>query len=511
MRDNRKARLLRTSLFAIIKNDDPLPIKTTMKRKHLVEQFSTFLEVDDANDYLDNRWQSSPRLRHHIEKAIATDHNAKEEYWAKHWLTQALENNEDALARGHLAAYLEEVCYWTIIKITPILSVYNLRKVDSFLIAREAAVKVEKIFKTYDFQTSGVKTYAQYRIQGEVLQILRRGREVDKYSWSSLLRNTSKKRLLEVLTKAGFKEPELSRFLLAFDSFKSKYVPTKQKGSQQLQPPTVKQLTEIARFYRQCHPKKEPITVEEIQRLLDTCVKLLKETSIKSFTSLDELDLEREELATIDNSGEASDSDELQQIKSVLVNAFMQLEPTERQMLELAMGLKINQEDLAPFFGYKGQYDVSRTIKNKRKELLKTLAEWSANFLGIKLSSQQLGNLDKIVKEWLESYCRGVFSKMVKSALVLETPENLEILRLHFGGGKSLAEVANLTGVDEKELKSKLQEIKESLQEQLAAKVAENYSISLEACKSADKSIAKFVDGYLQTAPYAILKSNLKK
>ena len=495
--------------FAITTNDDPLPIKTTMKRKHLVEQFSTFLEVDDRNDYLNNRWQSSPRLRHHIEKAIATDPNAKEEYWAKHWLTQALQNNQDALARGHLAAYLEEVCYIAIIKITPILSVYNLRKVDCFLIAREAAVKVEKVFKTYDFKTSAVKTYAEYRIRGEVLQTLRRGREQDKYSWSSLLRNTSKKRLLEVLTKAGFKDPELSRFILAFDSFKNKYVPTKQKGSRQLQPPTAKQLTEIARFYRQCHPKKEPITVEEIQRLLDTCVKLLKETSIKSFTSLDELDSERKELAIIDNSGEASDSDEWQQIKSVLVNAFMQLEPTERQMLELAMGLNLNQEDLTKIFGYERQDKVSRELKIKRGKMLKVFAQWSEANLGVKLSSQQLGNLDKIVKEWLESYCGGVFSNIVKSALVMETSENLEILRLHFGGGKSLGEVAKMTGVDEKELKSKLTEIKVNLQKKLAAKVAENYSISLEACKSADKSIAKFVDEYLQTAPYAILKSNL--
>lgn len=479
-----------------------------MKRKHLVEQFSTFLEVDDRNDYLNNGWQSSPRLRHHIVKAIATDPNAKEEYWAKYWLTQVFQNNQDSLARGHLAAYLEEVCYLTIIKITPVLSAYNLRKVDSFLIAREAALKVEKIFKTYDFKSSGVKTYAQFRIQGEVLQTLRRGREEDKYSWSALLRNTSKKRLREVLTKAGFKEQEFSRFLLAFDSFKSKYVPTKQKGSQQLQPPTAKQLAEIALFYRQCHPKKEPITVEEIQRLLDTSVKLLKETSIKSFTSLDELDLEREDLAVTDNSGEASDSDDRQQVKSVLVNAFMQFAPTERQMLELAMGLNLNQGDLTDVFGYQKQFQVSRDLKKKRTELLKVFAEWSAANFGVKLSSQQLGNLDKIVKEWLENYCGGVFSKIVKSALVRETPENIELLRLHFGGGKSLGEVAKMTGVSEKELKSNLTVIKKNLQRELAAKVAENYSISLEACKSADKSIAKFVDEYLQTAPYAILKSN---
>jgi hypothetical protein len=180
-------------------------------------------------------------------------------------------------------------------------------------------------------------------------------------------------------------------------------------------------------------------------------------------------------------------------------------------MLELAMGLNFNQGDLTDVFGYKKQYEVSRELKNKRKELLKVFARWSEANLGVKLSSQQLGNLDKIVKEWLESYCRGVFSKIVKSALVRESPENIELLRLHFGGGKSLAEVANMAGVDEKELKSNLTAIKANLQRDLAAKVAENYSISLDDCKSGRKSIAKFVDGYLQTAPYAILKSNLKK
>lgn len=482
-----------------------------MKRKHLVEQFSTFLEVDDANDYLNSRWQSSPRLCNHITEAIATDPNAKEEYWAKHWLTQALENQHNSLARGHLAAYLEEVCYWTIIKITPVLSVYNLRKVDCFLIAREAAVKVEKVFKTYDFKTSGVKTYAQFRIRGEVLQTLRRGREEDKYSWPGLLRNTSKKRLEEILKKSIIQEAELSRFFLAYDCFKTKYVPTKQKGSQQLQPPTTEQLAEMALYYRQCHPKKEVITAEEIQRLLDTCVKLLKESSFKGFTSLDDLDLEREDLTTIDNSGEASDSDEWQQVKSVLVAAFLQLTEREKQMLELGMGLNLNQGDLAPFFGYKEPYEVSREINRQRQKLLKALAEWSAKILGIKLSSQQLGNLDKIVKEWLESYCAGVFSQVVKSALVREAPETINILLLHFGRQVPLAEVAKMTDFSEKEVQSKLQEIKENLQEQLATQVAENYPISLDDCKSGRKSIAKFVDGYLQTATYAIFKSNLKK
>ena len=91
------------------------------------------------------------------------------EKFSKHWLNQPLQNNQDSLARRHLAAYLEEVCYWTIIKITPILSAYNLRKVDCFLIAREAAVKLETIFKHYDFKTSAVKTYAKIPMRGEVL------------------------------------------------------------------------------------------------------------------------------------------------------------------------------------------------------------------------------------------------------------------------------------------------------------------------------------------------------
>lgn len=478
------------------------------KRKHLVEKFSTFLEVDDRNDYLNKRWQYSARLRNNITKAIATDPNATEEYWAKHWLTQALQNNQDSLARGHLAAYLEEVCYWTIIKITPILSAYNLQKVDCFLIARVAAVEVEKVFKNYDFKSSGVKTYAQMRIRGEVLQTLRRGREEDKYSGPALLRNTSKKRLEEVVTKSGVKEPEYSRFCLVFDCFKNKYVPTKQRGSKQLQPPTAKQLADIALFYRECHPKKEVITAEEIQRLLDICVNLLKESSFKSFSSLEELDLkkEKEYLSVVDNYDEPSAPDELQQVNSVLVNAFMQLTATARQMLELVMGLNINQGDLAAFFGYKEQYEVSREIKRKRKELLKALAKWSAENLGIKLSSQQLGDLDKIVKEWLESYCACSFSEVVRSALLRESPESINILRLHFGGQKSLPEVANMAGVSEKELQSKLKEIEESLQRQLATKVAENYPISLDNCPSKDKSIAKFVDVYLQTAPYAIFE-----
>ena len=479
-----------------------------MKRKDIVKQFSTFLEVDDSNDYLDNRWRYSPRLRNNITKAIAITPNASEEYWAKHWLKQNLQNNENSLARGHLAAYLEEVCYWTILKISPILSVYNLRKVDGFLMAREAAVNVKKIFKTYDFKTSAVKTYAQIRIRGEVLHTLGRGREGDKYSWPALLRNTGKKPLEKALKNAGIKEPEYTRCCLAFQCFKDKYVPTRKKGSQKLQPPAPKQLEEIALFYRQCHPKKEVITGGKIQELLDTCVRVLKETSTRRFTSLDDLDLEREDFAETNNYDEPSAPDEWEQVNSVLVEAFQKLTKTEKQMLELVLGLNINQGDLAPFFGYKEQYEVSREIKRKRKELLKAFGKWSEENFGIKLSSQKLGNLDKIVKEWLEYYCARPFSEVVKSALLGESPETITILRQHFGGEKSLGEVANMAGITEKELKSKLKQVKESLQQHLASRVAENYPNALDNCPSADKSIAKFVEVYLQTAPYAILKSN---
>lgn len=56
-------------------------------------------------------------VQKNIVEAIDLDSNVCEKYWAKNWMNAALKKHKNTMGRGHLAAYLEEVCYGTTIKV----------------------------------------------------------------------------------------------------------------------------------------------------------------------------------------------------------------------------------------------------------------------------------------------------------------------------------------------------------------------------------------------------------
>lgn len=100
-------------------------------------------------------WYCVPRLQHNMRQRRESDRTAKEEYWAKVILREALASAP--LAKEHLAAYLEETAYWTVMKMRSKLEGYQLRKVDFFCMAREATSQPLQLFGRYDYAKSGVK------------------------------------------------------------------------------------------------------------------------------------------------------------------------------------------------------------------------------------------------------------------------------------------------------------------------------------------------------------------
>lgn len=474
-------------------------------RQELLQQFSTFLQVDDVKDSLDGGWYCSPKLHQNMRKRLDSDGTAKAEYWAKQILREALKNLQP-LAKEHIAAYLEETGYWVTLKICNDLSEYQLRRVDCFLIAREATSQPEKLFTRYDFQRSGVKTFAMLPLRDAILAEVRRGREQDKYSPTGLLRSLSYTQLKTVLKKAGISEPESSQYLLVLRCFKEKYIPTTATGSKTLQPPNAQQLDAIALHYNESRqPNLTPLTGTEVNNYLENCVKWVRSFSKVCTVSLEKLSPNWEEVFERVNDLPPEPEDEQEQeLNQILSQLFAQFPEKTQRIFELVYGLDINQGDLVAFLGLEAQYQVSRLLKDCKTDLLKSFAQWGQEHWKITLNSQQLANLVKLLDSWLKKHCSIAFTQFLQTTLIKTYPQEILILQLMFGQQLSLKQLSDMIELSEAAIKVKLKEIEAGLQEALKTEIKTRCSCDLTTFKSGDKKVASFVNLYLQQAPYAL-------
>ncbi|CAD5989351.1 hypothetical protein PCC9214_05547 [Planktothrix tepida] len=480
-------------------------------RQDVLQQFSTFLQVDDVKDSLDGGWYSSPKLHQNMRKRLDLDGTGKAEYWAKQILRETLQNVQP-LAKEHLAAYLEEAGYRVTLDICHKLSEYQLRRVDCFLIAREATSQPEKLFKRYDFQRSGVKTFAMLPLRDAILAEVRRGREQDKYSPTGLLRSLSFIQLETVLKKAGISQPEFSQYVLVLRCFKDKYIPTTATGSKTLQPPNAQQLEAIALYYNESRqPHQKALTGAEVNDYLEKCVQLIRNSKVRT-VSFDNLSPNWEEIIKPDKFIELPTEEEEQEhaeLNQILSQFLAQLPEKIQRVFELFYGLDINQGDLVNFLGVQKQYEVSRILKKSKQTLLTSFAQWSQEHWKITLNSQQLADLVKLLDSWLKQQCSIRFTRLLQRTLLETYSREILILQLIFGQQLSLTEVTGMIELSESQIQAKINEIEGTLNEQIKVDIETRCSFDLTSIKSGSKKVASFVNLYLQQVPYALFYSGL--
>lgn len=126
-------------------------------RQDIIEVFSTFLQFD-AERF--SAWATDPQLRRSMRTSLTrlpqmeTAENFWVLYWYKLWQTQPASQ-----AKLHLAAYLQEVCYWAAHKTIASFSAssqYTLS--DCFVMA---IARLDKVLKGFNPQLGySFKNYA---------------------------------------------------------------------------------------------------------------------------------------------------------------------------------------------------------------------------------------------------------------------------------------------------------------------------------------------------------------
>ncbi|MGL5078137.1 MAG: sigma-70 family RNA polymerase sigma factor, partial [Waterburya sp.] len=259
-----------------------------LPRQNTVEIFSTFIQFD--YDRFSN-WATDARLRRSMRQSLQQIATASSDnFWALYW-HQIWQQQPKSIAREHLAAYLQEVCFWSAQKTISGFSSTQYTVPDCFQVA---IAGIDKVLKGFDRERGfNLKSYASITFGNLIRELLRQKREIDICSDWSLLRKLSQKRMTEALVDAGLEPEVIDRYILAWNCLKIIYVPERASSTRKLPKPEPETWVAIANLYNQeCQTQLKQsankATPENLEKWLLICVKAARAYLFPSVTSINQ-------------------------------------------------------------------------------------------------------------------------------------------------------------------------------------------------------------------------------
>ena len=389
-------------------------------RQGITEVFSTFLQFD-ADRF--STWVAEPRLRRSMQANLARQQqmDSREEFWVLYWY-KLWQTQPDSVAALHLAAYLQEVCYWAAHKTNAGFSSTQYTLSDCFMMA---IARLDKVLKGFNPQLGySFKSYASVIFSSVLKDLLRQHQEVDICTNWALLRKLSQKRLVESLQNVGLDRETISRYVLAWNCFKTIYVPTHPTGTRQLPKPDAATWSAIAELYNkerliQLPANELNCTAQTLEKWSIACAKAARSYLYPTFVSinapkpgqesgefLDDLAEYRQETFLHEIIAvEEQQSQHLQQdkLKALLAEVLSKLDPQAQEIIQLYYRQGLTQQQIAQELDIK-QYTVSRRLTKSKEIILTSLASWSQETLHISLTSEVLSYISTVLEEWLKVY-----------------------------------------------------------------------------------------------------------
>jgi RNA polymerase sigma factor (sigma-70 family) len=389
-----------------------------LPRYDTVQIFSSFIQFDGDRF---SGWAIDSRLRRNMKQSLdntSTDNSTI--FWALYW-HQVWQQQPKSLAREHLAAYLQEVCFWSATKTIAGFNSSQYSVADCFQVA---IARIDKVLKGFDRERGfNLKSYASITFANLIRELLRQKKEIDICSDWSLLRKLSQKRMIEALVNAGLAHETIERYVLAWNCLKTIYVPERSSSTRKLSKPDAETWLAIANLYdRERHTQlKQPTAAassENLEQWLMICVRAVRSYLFPNVTSINQPRLGYETGEIVDSLVGANESllvemiarEEIEQrsqqhtdINQFLSATIERLKPEEQKLLKLYYALGLNQSEIARELDTK-QYSISRKLSKVRKELLLALAQWSQSTMHISLTSDILDNISSLLEEWLANY-----------------------------------------------------------------------------------------------------------
>ena len=389
-------------------------------RQNLIEYFSTFLQFDA--DHFRN-WVIEPKLRRSMRNCVEQHPQTElsENFWALYW-HKVWQVQPNGLARGHLTAYVQEVCYWVAQKTTDSFAMTQYGLADCF---QMAIARLDRVLNGFNPDLGGnFKNYASATLGSLIRESLRQRREIDICSDWALLRKLSQKRLTEAFQNEGLSDQTIAAYLLAWRCFKTLYAPKKPTGTRKLPKPDPEIWAAISQLYNnerqaQLGSESPSANPDQLEKWLYSCARTARTYLYPNFVSINTPRPGQDNSDFLDNLPDSTQTPLLsqmiaveeaqtrqtqkEQLSAVLREALVQLNPQAQTILQLYYQTRLTQQQIAKDIGIK-QYTVSRRLVKVREILLKKIAEWSQQTLHISPSSDVLKYTGPILEEWLEAY-----------------------------------------------------------------------------------------------------------
>jgi RNA polymerase sigma factor (sigma-70 family) len=400
-----------------------------------LDQFSTFAFLE--GDRL-RHWISDPRLRRSMQKCMAAaeapDDRLSDTIWALYWYKIWQEQQDQpqdqptkpqATAQQHLAAYLQEVCYWTAQKTAQRFPQLEFTLADYFQLSSAETARVLKSFNP-QFGSS-LKGYGAIVLTNLLKDYLRQRRAIDVCSDWSLLRKLSQKRVAEVLLHAGVNPGELDEYQFAWVCFKTIMVPQGPEADlDKKQKPEANLWPALADLYnskraQQVSPSSPSLTPQQLETRLGKLTRWSRAYLYPAVDSINRTKPGQEQgevqdsladpLATslLEAAIEAETQQERQQQRSALQTTLHQalgaLDGTAQEILRLFYQDRLSQQELALTMNM-SQPTVSRRLKKAEAALLTQVIESFRGSVNNPPEPSELRPISIALKECLESHYR---------------------------------------------------------------------------------------------------------
>jgi len=382
-------------------------------RRDIVELFSTFIQFK-AEYY--SVWVMDTRLRRSMLSCLndSPDAPALESFWVLYWYKVWL-TSSPGLGGHHLSAYLQEPCYWAAQQMVKRFTSVQYKLPDYF---QSGIAEVNIVLKGFNpSKGASLRTYAGIVLPGLLRDILRQRQETDLCTNWTLLRKTSKKRLIEALQNAGLSAATIAQYRLAWACFNEVYI---QPATDLKINPDQNLWASTAALYNTERLNQlsasSTVSAEAIEQWLTACV-----TAIRTYLHppIDSLNAPKSEQA----SGELQDDLAIYSSESLLTEMIVQEENENRQaqqsqvhgVLTAALEkLQTELQELMQLYYQQGltqqqimqqlkmsQASVSRRLTKAREALLAMLVQWSQEELDISPTPTLIKDMSMALDEWL--------------------------------------------------------------------------------------------------------------
>lgn len=312
--------------------------------------------------------------------------------------------------------------------------------------------------------------------------------------------------------------------------------PKKEKTPKKLEWPSPKKLEQITNRYNQLifsstlainrdynqliFSSTLSINSEKLDGFLKTCVKALR-ADISKEISLPDVDTtyinsDGEEVDLFENIsrdnldvGEKAiyltpwekelkleDGEQWNEIKTIVINSYNKLSINEQKMLQLELGLSIDQVHIGYAFNMK-QFKVSRRLEKAKRLILTDIVQLDFQKFNCitpnEIVPKKIEDIStKAIDDCLEPYLKSVLEEKLSNNFSPEGSNNLEIFKLHYEQKLSLSTVAERLKIPE----SALQEIIDGVKQQLRLKLSEEVQrdLPLNSPESNRQKILAFID-----------------